>query len=186
MAIKEFISANQLYRDAFLLASRIVRSGYEPDVLIVVWRGGTPVGMVIHEYLAYLGVKPEHEVFKVVSYLGIESQTEPRVQHPDLVARAVPEGSRVLIVDDIFDSGRTIQSLVNAMGDAPAEVRVATPYYKPENNLTTRTPDYFVRETDNWIVFPHELVGLTAEEIQLKDPETLELLTAKEPQADGG
>ena len=44
-------------------------------------------------------------------------------------------------------------------------MRVATPWYKPAKNVTDITPDYYVHETDAWLVFPHELVGLTPEEI---------------------
>jgi hypothetical protein len=47
----------------------------------------------------------------------------------------------------------------------PGNVRIATPWYKPGNNRTRLVPDYYLHETDKWIVFPHELVGLTLDEI---------------------
>jgi hypothetical protein len=48
----------------------------------------------------------------------------------------------------------------------PQNMKVATPWYKPTKNVTDITPDYWVNETDAWLVFPHELVGLTQQEIR--------------------
>jgi hypothetical protein len=50
------------------------------------------------------------------------------------------------------------------------------PYYKPSRNTTTFAPDYYVRETDHWLVFPHELMDLTPDEIRTKDPFLHDLL----------
>ena len=47
----------------------------------------------------------------------------------------------------------------------PEQVRIATVYYKPARNRSALVPDYYVRALDDWLVFPHELVGLTREEI---------------------
>ena len=48
----------------------------------------------------------------------------------------------------------------------PDDVRVATVYYKPSRNVTDLTPDYFVHETSDWLIFPHEINGLTEHEIR--------------------
>ena len=48
----------------------------------------------------------------------------------------------------------------------PRNVRIATPWYKPNNNQTSLKPDYYLHETDKWIVFPHELAGLSMQEIE--------------------
>ena len=47
----------------------------------------------------------------------------------------------------------------------PKNVRIACPYYKPQNNKTDIVPDYFVHESEEWLVFPHEISGLTPDEI---------------------
>jgi hypothetical protein len=52
----------------------------------------------------------------------------------------------------------------------PEQVRIATVYYKPARNKSALRPDYFIRETDQWLVFPHELQGLTREEILANKP----------------
>ena len=56
------------------------------------------------------------------------------------------------------------------------EVRGATPYYKPGSNRTSRTPAYYVHTTEQWLVFPHELQGLTVQEIAENKPEMAGLL----------
>ena len=61
------------------------------------------------------------------------------------------------------------------MANSP-EIRIATPYYKPGNNKTSRRPDYYLHETEQWLVFPHELDGLTMEEIAANKPELSGLL----------
>jgi hypothetical protein len=52
----------------------------------------------------------------------------------------------------------------------PGTIRIATVYYKPARNRTALTPDYFVRSTDTWLVFPHEIQGLSREEILANKP----------------
>ena len=55
------------------------------------------------------------------------------------------------------------------------------PYFKPTKNKTNRKPDYYIHETDNWLVFPHELEGLTAEEIRANKPELAQLMDKIDP-----
>jgi hypothetical protein len=52
----------------------------------------------------------------------------------------------------------------------PETVRIATVYYKPSRNQTSLKPDYFVHETEEWLVFPHEICGLTEAEIRAHKP----------------
>jgi hypoxanthine phosphoribosyltransferase len=76
----------------------------------------------------------------------------------------------LLIVDDVYDSGRSIQAIFDQLTErtrrnTPSQIKVATPWFKPGNNKTDREPDYFLHTTDRWLVFPHEVQGLTREEI---------------------
>ena len=50
-------------------------------------------------------------------------------------------------------------------------IKVATPFFKPQNNKTDKIPDYYLHETDKWLVFPHELQGLSMDEIKANKPE---------------
>ena len=68
-------------------------------------------------------------------------------------------------------------SLRSACKKNTPEIRVATPYFKPEKNLTDNVPDYYLHETNKWLVFPHELDGLSIEEIELNKPELKHLIS---------
>jgi hypothetical protein len=57
------------------------------------------------------------------------------------------------------------------------EIRIATPYFKPNKNKTDRKPNYYIHETDKWLVFPHELDGLTVEELKANKPELGDLVS---------
>ena len=85
------------------------------------------------------------------------------------------QNDSLLIVDDVYDSGMSINKVIEELQEAckknMPEIQVATPYFKPKNNKTNRTPDYYIHETDQWLVFPHELQGLTLEEIKSNKPE---------------
>jgi hypoxanthine phosphoribosyltransferase len=168
---KVYISANDLLVDSFRLAQQIYDSGFRPDFIIGVWRGGAPVGIAIQEYLEYVGIHTDHIAIRTSSYYGINKQDKTvRVHGLDYIIDNVNAEHRVLLVDDVFDSGRSIRAIFDklrarARRNMPETMRVATPWYKPAKNVTDITPDYYVHETDAWLVFPHELVGLTPEEI---------------------
>lgn len=183
MADKEYISANSLVRDSFLLASRIYESGYRPDVILVLWRGGTPVGIVVHEFLLYKGIETYHTAVKAVSYTGIERRVAPTVEHVKPVLDRIRSGSRVLVVDDIFDTGNTLKEVHELLSKKEADVKFATLYYKDGANQTDIEPDFYLRKTQQWIVFPHELMDLTLEEIRTKDEYVHGLITAEGSQS---
>jgi hypoxanthine phosphoribosyltransferase len=75
-----------------------------------------------------------------------------------------------LIVDDVFDSGRSVEALIHQIRkqsrlNAPADIRVACPWYKPGKNAVGFEPEYFLHQSEAWLVFPHELDGLEIAEI---------------------
>ena len=177
MGNKIYISANDYLRDSFRLARMILDSGWQPDDLLALWRGGAPVGVTVHEFLYYHGLRPRHRVLKCQSYTGIQSRSHDVVfENADDIFRSVVPGSRVLVIDDVFDTGNTARAVLDKLAPFKAEVRLATVYWKPNQNQTAFKPDFYVRETDDWIVFPHELDGLTPDEVRIKDPVIYELL----------
>lgn len=175
---KLFIRADDQVRDSFSLARRIYDSGYVPDVLIVLWRGGTPVGIVIHEFLQYKGIVTYHTAIKATSYTGIGERCEPELEHFEQLRAHISPQSKVLVVDDIFDSGCTMRKVLEELKPRVAAIRIATLYYKEGANVTDIQPDYYLRKTDHWIVFPHELDGLSTAEIKAKDSYVAALLDA--------
>ena len=168
---KVYISANDLLLDSFRLAQKIYDSDFRPDFIIGVWRGGAPVGIAIQEYLEYVGIHTDHIAIRTSSYYGINKQDKTvRVHGLDYIIDNVNAEHQVLLVDDVFDSGRSIRAIFDKLRaktrrNMPETMRVATPWYKPAKNVTDIIPDYYIHETDAWLVFPHELVGLTPDEI---------------------
>ena len=87
-----------------------------------------------------------------------------------IVIDVINADDRLLIVDDVFDTGHTMVAIVEqiksrARRNAP-ECRVATVYYKPEKNETDIEPNYYTVADNRWIIFPHELDGLTEDELR--------------------
>ena len=174
---KIYISANDYVRDSFRLARMILDSGWLPDDLIALWRGGAPVGVAVHEFLHYHGLRPRHRALKCQSYTGIQTHSHNVVfENSDEIFKSVVHGSRVLVVDDVLDTGNTARAVLERLSPFKADVRIATVYWKPNQNQTDLKPDFYVRETNEWIVFPHELDGLTPEEVKQKDPVIYDLL----------
>jgi len=176
MTEKLFISAESLLADSFELGARVLASGYRPSLLVALWRGGAPIGIAVQELLEHRGVSTDHIAVRTSSYTGIDQQDKTvRVHAMDyLVSRVTPD-DRLLIVDDVFDSGRSLEAVLAELhrrcGErAPREVRIATVYYKPARNRSRLAPDYFVHATEQWLVFPHELSGLSEAEIAANKP----------------
>lgn len=181
---KVFLTADCLLVDSFKLAEKIYLSGFRPDFIVGIWRGGTPVGIAIQEYLDYRGIPTDHIAIRTSSYTGINQQSENiRVHGLSYLVDNVQSNQSVLLVDDVFDSGRSIQAILECMtkrmgNKMPDNIQVATPWFKPENNLTARIPDFYIHETEKWLVFPHELQGLSLEEIIENKPHIASTLTA--------
>ena len=178
---KIFIDANTLLLDSFTLARQIYESGYRPDFFIGIWRGGTPPGIAIHEFFVFKGSRPtSHTAIKVESYYGIEQSKEAIVDGLEKVTPKLNPGDKLLIVDDIFDTGRSIRAVKNVLAETvtfPIQVRVATVYYRPDKNITDFAPDYFLKKVYQWVVFPHELEGLSQEDLKQKGLELFEILS---------
>lgn len=168
---KHFISANDLLLDSFRLAEQIYRSEFRPDFIIGIWRGGSPVGIAVQEYLDFKGIVTDHIAIRTASYYGIDQQDKHvKVFGLNYVLDHVRSDLSLLIVDDVFDSGRSIVAVIEeirskALANCPGEIRVACPWYKPARNKSVIEPDYFLRTTDQWLIFPHELSSLTRQEI---------------------
>jgi len=129
------------------LAATILRTGWMPDIVVAVARGGLLPGGAI----AYaLGAK-NCGALNVELYTGIGTTLSAPVISPPMLDRDALRGMRVLLVDDVSDSGRTLAMSVELIRDAGAEVRSVTLYTKPGTLLE---PDFYWRRTPKWINFP--------------------------------
>ncbi len=173
---KVFISANSLLSDSMELARLIVASGFRPTFLVAMWRGGAPIGIAIQEVLEYHSIHCDHIAIRTSSYTGIGEQAKTvRVHALDYLVSRLSAEDQLLLVDDVFDSGRSLEAVVTELKrrcrrNLPEQLRIATVYYKPTRNRSALEPDYFVRDTDSWLVFPHEIQGLTEDEILAHKP----------------
>lgn len=179
---KHYISAQQLLLDSLELGRQVLTSGFRPNFIVGVWRGGTPVGIAVQELLDFYGVETDHIAIRTSSYSAIERQANSvRVHGLSYLTRSMNSEDSLLIVDDVFDSGLSVKAIIDklqerARKNLPHDIRVATAYFKPTKNRTDFKPDYYAHETDQWLVFPHEMDGLTDEELREHKPHLVPLL----------
>ena len=138
---KTFIQADELLKDSFKLAWQVYESGYRPDYIVGVWRGGAPIGIAVQEFLDVLGIDSDHIAIRTSSYSGI-AKREKTVQVHGLsyVIKKIESENSLLIVDDVFDTGNSIDQVIRDIETAckknTPEIKIATPYFKPNQNKT--------------------------------------------------
>lgn len=108
ISAKTYISADDLLTDSFRLADLIHRSGLRPSHIVGIWRGGAPIGIAVQELLEYRGIHADHIAIRTSSYSGIDQQ-EPQVKVYALgyLIDTLNPDDTLLVVDDVFDSGRS-------------------------------------------------------------------------------
>jgi purine phosphoribosyltransferase len=138
------------------IAQQIADSGWMPDLIVAIARGGMlPAGAISYA----LGVKANGAI-NVEFYTGVgKTMAEPEILEPYMDISSL-EGKRVLIVDDVADSGKTLKLIMDLISEkglsmggdsAKVDARSATIYLKPTSIIK---PDYVFKQTDKWINFP--------------------------------
>ena len=179
---KHYITAEDLLRDSFALGLQVIESGFHPDFIVAVWRGGTPVGIAVQELLKYAGFDSDHIAIRTSYYQGIDkTHSQVQVHNLGYLLENLEHHHSLLIVDDVFDRGRSIEAIIGELQrltrrNLPHDIRIATVWFKPERNVTELTPDYYVHKTDQWLVFPHELEGLSDAEVADAKPGIADLV----------
>ena len=198
--IKEFLEYETVRNNALKLANIIYKEGFFPDVIYCSLRGGAYMANVISEYFKILAkVKKFHPVLYagVVarSYSDIAQHTKVFIDGWTYPPENLRPGDKILLIDDIFDSGRTInclvETLMNSRGIPREDIKVVVhdyKYFTYYNEQLPIQPDYYCRkfeitkpEENRWIHYmSHELVGLSKEELEeyyfKDDPELIEVL----------
>lgn len=129
------------------LAQIILSDGFEPDVVVAIARGG----LLLAGSVAYaLGVK-SCGALNVEFYTGIGQRLPDPVLLPPLLDEVSLRGKKVLLVDDVSDSGRTLAMVMQLLTSTGADVRSTVLYTKPG---TVHEPHYTWRRTSLWITFP--------------------------------
>jgi hypothetical protein len=133
------------YDDSYYLYEKIRDSGYSPEIIIGIARGGWIPARLIADFMF------------IKSTANIKAETYQLIGETDVEAKITQEiseniaGKRVLVVDDVADSGATLDAVLEQLRSLkPATMRTAMLYYKPRSTVV---PDYFVHKTSAWVLF---------------------------------
>jgi uncharacterized protein len=168
------VTPQLLYKDSSKLAMKIDSSNFRPTFMIAIWRGGCVPGMVVQSYLMRSSIeKIDHIAIRTASYDNGKQQKEVKVFNLGYAVERLNAEDNLLIVDDIFDSGRTIEAVLNALkaklrNNMPQNVKIAVVYHKVPNNKTHLKPDFVAKELGTeWVILPHEIDEMTTEELTI-------------------
>jgi hypoxanthine phosphoribosyltransferase len=144
----EVATWNQIYAMLLSQAEKIRQSGFKPDVIVGITRGGWIPARVLSDLLEI----PDLAVVRVEFYLGVaETRNAPVLTQR---VSAGVEGKKALLVDDVADTGKSLQlAKEHILQQGATEARIATVYRKPFSIIK---PDYYEKETRRWVVFPWE------------------------------
>jgi hypoxanthine phosphoribosyltransferase len=204
--IKEFLPYNVVRNNALKLAARIYADDFIPDVIYVSLRGGAYLGNIISEYFKIVRRNHRPVYYAAVvarSYADIALTDKIKVEGWTYSPDYLRTGDKVLLIDDIFDTGRTINHLAEVIlekGVPRSHLKIAVhdyKYFTDKKNQLPIQPDYWCRKQEmteaedvRWIHYEsHELIGLTKEELEehyyKQDPELKEILSVLELQSRG-
>lgn len=143
----ETVEWDHVYRLLLEIADRIKESEFKADVIVGISRGGLLPARILSDLLD----NPHLANIKVEFYVDIDQTKEvPVITQPVSVS---VKDKRVLIVDDITDSGQSFRLVWETLAQEAAEVKTVTIYHKPWSCFT---PDIYARETEAWVIFPWE------------------------------
>jgi len=185
--IKHFLQAEDVLLDSYRLATKIYQSGFRPDFIVGLWRGGAPIGIAVQDCLEYLGVDTDHISIRT-SYRGLSSYETMVEQHENIRVHGtqylldrLESHHKLLIVDDVYSTGLNLDAVIRRLQsktrrNMPEDVRIATIWFKPNNLRVNRTPDYYLHTTNDWLVLPYELDGMNEQEILDNKPFAADLV----------
>ena len=144
----EVLSWNQAYEMLIELAKNVKESGFNPDLIVGISRGGIIPSRILSDLLD----NPNLASIQVKFYLDPNKKMkEPKLNRP--VSLPV-DGKFILIVDDVADTGETLRFVYEKLWEKAKGTRTLTLYFKPWSCLK---PDFYAMETNAWIIFPWEL-----------------------------
>lgn len=164
--MRTYITPETFFNDSKKLAKKIYESGWKPDLILTLWRGGSVPGIVVDEYLKDKGYSFTSVPIAVFSYSCLNDK--PNQLHYICCEEAfklileLKNGNKkipnVLIIDDIFDTGNTMYHVTKRIKKYGGIPKIATVYWKKDKCELDLKPDYYIKtfEKNEWIVFPHE------------------------------
>ncbi len=146
-AARETLTYEDFGRAVREVAQDVVDSGYDPDLVLSIARGGLPFGGALGYALDVKNIS----VVNVEFYTGVDQRLEMPVMLPPTPQAIDLSGARVLIADDVADTGRTLELVRAFCADHVADVRTAVIYEKPPSVVKC---DFVWKHTDLWINVP--------------------------------
>lgn len=141
------VTWNEFHSLSLLLAEQILKNKKPVDEIVAIARGGLSLGLILTDFLQ----KPISTI-TIQSYSDIKKQG--LVQITSKLGKSI-RGKNILLVDDIADSGKTFRRAISYLrAFRPNSTTTASLFYKPHS---TFMPDFFAKETDRWILLPHEV-----------------------------
>lgn len=144
---RETLTYEQFGTAARELAEAVVDDGFEPDLVLSIARGGLFLGAALGYALDVKNIF----VVNVEFYTGVDQRLDLPVMLPPTLDRVDLTGARVLVADDVADTGRTLELVRDYIAGYVREARTAVVY---EKDTTVVRCDYVWRRTDAWIEFP--------------------------------
>ncbi len=174
------LDADEYLADSFRLARKIWDDGCRPDFMIALWRGGAPPGIAIQEYFRWKGHDFYHTAIRTQSLEGIVQGGGYDIRGLEHVIDNVDADHSLLVVDNLFDTGRTAFEVVDhirrgARRNTP-RVKMAAVYVRPERCRYGDGPDYWLHEVEQAPVFPHELRVMDPGQVRVSDAELYEAI----------
>ncbi|WP_111497237.1 phosphoribosyltransferase [Marinobacter bohaiensis] len=185
---RRFLQESALIEDAFRLGVKVFESGFRPNFIVGLWRGGSAIGIYVQECLQTLGVETDHIALRT-SYRGMHDydamvsapEENIRVHGTHYLLDNLNRDDRLLIVDDVFSTGYSIAAVLQRLEgqlkrNMPTDTRIATLYQRPSAGRIGREPDFCLHQSEDWLVFPYEMNGLSRDEIDAHKPFLGEIL----------
>lgn len=129
------------------LAQAVAASGFEPDWIVAIARGGLPIGGALGYALSMKNIA----TLNVEFYTDVDERRELPIVLPPVLNLVDLENTNVLVVDDVADTGETLQMVIDLLSPSVSEVRSAVLYEKTRSIVS---PDFTWKHTDEWINFP--------------------------------
>jgi len=187
MTGRVILDADEYLADSFRLARNIWKDGLRPDFLVALWRGGAPPGIAIQEYFRWRGHDFYHTAIRTQSMEGLEKAGGYDIRGLEHVIDNVEADHSLLIVDNLFETGRTVFEVVEHLRRRSRrnmpQVQVATVYFTPASRQFLVGPDYWLHEVEQAPVFPHEFGAMIPEALEAVDPGLHEALWERAEEA---